>query len=228
MGRLHERRQCIVALLKSHGALDQLELLHEEIAKEQAQVEVLHEKYGIAQRVERGAAELKAEEAELTLRLQQDFQEQEEVVKEAIVAFEEISKELYGKGGTFSPTPSAKGPLFEIKMHAQDSPGIANMQVFCFDMMLMELCSRRSMGPGFLIHDSHLFDPVDKRQVASALSVGAQMAAKCSWQYIVMLNSDQLPAAEDRPVNFDLEAHIIPVRLSDKTESGGLFGIRFD
>lgn len=228
MATLHGRRQTIVALLKSHGALDQLERLHEEIAKEHAQVEVLNEKYDIARKVERGAAELKVEEAELTLRLQQDFQEQEDAVKDAIVAFEEISKELYGKGGTFSPTPSSRGPLFEIQMHAQDSPGIANMQVFCFDMMLMQLCSQRGIGPGFLIHDSHLFDPVDKRQVASALRVGAQMAANTGWQYIVMLNSDQVPAAEDRPAEFDIESHILPVRLSDKTESGGLFGIRFD
>lgn len=228
MAKLHARRQSTASLLKAHGALDQLELLHESLAKEQAALEVLNEKYDIARRVERGAAELKAQEAELTLRLQQDFQEQEEAVKEAIVAFEEVSKELYGKGGTFSPAPTSKGPGFKITMHALDSPGIANMQVFCFDMMLMELCSRRGIGPGFLIHDSHLFDPVDKRQVASALKVGAQMAEQCGWQYIVMLNSDQLPATEDRPDDFELEGSILPVRLSDKSESGGLFGIRFD
>ena len=199
MTQLQDRRRNIVAVLKSHGALDQLERLHEELARDQANVEVLRERFNIALKVEKGAAELRVEEGELALRLQQDYQEQNVPISEAILAFESISRQLYGRGGTFSPETSAKGPRFDVKIHAQDSPGISNMQVFCFDMMLMQLCSERSVGPGFLVHDSHVFDPVDKRQVASALKVGAEMAKKYSWQYIVTLNSDQIPGEHDRP-----------------------------
>ena len=36
------------------------------------------------------------------------------------------------------------------------SKGIKNMQIFCFDMMLMRLCAKRNIGPGFLIHDFSL------------------------------------------------------------------------
>src|SRR5258705_9960023 len=45
---------------------------------------------------------------------------------------------------------------------------------FCFDLMLTEMNIRRGRGPGFLIHDSHLFDGVDERQVAKALQLGAE------------------------------------------------------
>ena len=47
------------------------------------------------------------------------------------------------------------------------------MQIFCFDMMLMKLCAERGIGPGFLIHDSHLFDGVNERQVAKDIQIGA-------------------------------------------------------
>ena len=67
------------------------------------------------------------------------------------------------------------------------------MQIFCFDMMLMEICQKQGRGPGFLIHDSHLFDGVDERQVAKALQLGAERAEASGFQYIVTMNSDALP-----------------------------------
>jgi uncharacterized protein YydD (DUF2326 family) len=76
------------------------------------------------------------------------------------------------------------------------------------------------------VHDSHLFDGVDERQVGRALAAGAQIAAKCGWQYLVTLNSDTLPKSV--PEGFDLAKHILPVQLTDSDEDGGLFGIRFD
>ena len=118
-------------------------------------------------------------------------------------------------------TPGINGPAFDVKIHAVKSKGIGNMQIFCFDQMLARLCSARKTGPGFLIHDSHLFDGVDERQVGKALQVGSQIAESIGWQYIVTLNSDVLPGA------FTVSESILPNRLTDATESGGLFGVRF-
>ena len=42
---------------------------------------------------------------------------------------------------------------------------------------------------------------------------------------ITMNEEDALPA--ESPKDFDLEQYIIPTRLTDATEDGGLFGIRF-
>ena len=42
------------------------------------------------------------------------------------------------------------------------------MEIFCFDIALQQIVTKRYGGPGFLIHDSHLFDGVDERQVAGA------------------------------------------------------------
>ena len=91
--------------------------------------------------------------------------------------------------------------------------------------MLMRLCADRQMGPGFLIHDSHLFDGVDERQVGRALSVGAEFAQRYGWQYIVTMNEDALPRT--LPDGFSLRDYELPVRLTDDQEDGGLFGFRF-
>ena len=100
------------------------------------------------------------------------------------------------------------------------------MQIFCFDLMLTEVCVRRGRSPRFLIHDSHLFDGVDERQVAKALQLGAERAERDGFQYIVTLNSDSIPR-EGFGHGFDVESYIVGTRLTDAVDSGGLFGLRF-
>jgi uncharacterized protein YydD (DUF2326 family) len=110
-------------------------------------------------------------------------------------------------------------------MQGSRSKGIKNMQIFCFDMMLMRLCAKRRVGPGFLVHDSHLFDGVDGRQVISALKVGAETAKELGFQYIVTMNEDD--AFKEKTAGFDLRDFVLPTVLTDAREDGGLFGFRF-
>jgi uncharacterized protein YydD (DUF2326 family) len=100
------------------------------------------------------------------------------------------------------------------------------MKIFCFDSMLFEAVSDRLEGPRFFVHDSHLFDGVDARQVRGAILFGAKTADAHSGQYIIAMNSDELEAsgAASAPMVID---GILPVRLTDD-ERGGLFGFRFD
>ncbi|MDR0535859.1 MAG: DUF2326 domain-containing protein [Puniceicoccales bacterium] len=142
-----------------------------------------------------------------------------------MLAFEETSKRLYESAGSMTVEETSNGPQFQFPMQGSRSKGIKNMQIFCFDMMLMRLCAKRGIGPGFLVHDSHLFDGVDGRQVASALKVGAETAQELGFQYIVTMNEDD--AFKERVDGFDLKDHVLPVVLTDAKEDGGLFGFRF-
>jgi len=146
-------------------------------------------------------------------------------LSEAILAFEETSRRLYESAGSMTVEETSNGPAFQFPMQGSRSKGIKLMQVFCFDMMLMRLCAKRGVGPGFLIHDSHLFDGVDGRQVVSALKVGAETAEELGFQYIVTMNEDD--AFKESVEGFDVREHVLPVVLTDAGESGGLFGIRF-
>ena len=100
------------------------------------------------------------------------------------------------------------------------------MKVFCYDLMLSQLWSQRPNNPGFLIHDSIIFDGVDERQRALALELAANVAEKFGFQYICTINSDAAPNAEFDP-GFDLNSHVRLV-LSDKDEASRLLGLRFE
>jgi uncharacterized protein YydD (DUF2326 family) len=224
--RLDERRAEIMGILKSHGALDHFTKLQGEVARIEADVQSLKQRFESAEKLEGTKTELDIERNLLLLRLRRDFVEEKERLNEAILAFEETSRQLYESAGSILIDESTNGPQFKFPMQGSRSKGIKNMQIFCFDMMLMRLCAKRGFGPGFLVHDSHLFDGVDGRQVISALRVGAETAAELGFQYIVTMNEDD--AFKETEAGFDLNDYVLPLRITDATEDGGLFGMRFD
>jgi uncharacterized protein YydD (DUF2326 family) len=222
---LDKRRAEIMTILESHGALEQFSNLQGEQGRLEAEIQSLTERFELAEQIEGTKNELDIERNNLVLRLRRNFSEQETALSEAILAFEEISRSLYESAGSMTIEPSNNGPVFEFPMQGERSKGIKNMQIFCFDMMLMRLCHQKNIGTGFLVHDSHLFDGVDGRQIISALKIGAQTAEKLGFQYIVTMNEDD--AFKERIKGFDLNDYVLPVSLTDATEDGGLFGCRF-
>lgn len=224
-GQLDKRRAEIMAVLESHGALEQFSSLQGEQGRLKAEVESLVKRFELAEQIEGTKNELDIERNNLVLRLRRNFSEQETALSEAILAFEGISQSLYESAGSMTIEPSNNGPSFEFPMQGERSKGIKNVQIFCFDMMLMQLCYKKNIGPEFLIHDSHLFDGVDGRQIISALKIGAQNAQKLGFQYIVTMNEDD--AFKETIEGFDLNDYVLPVNLTDATEDGGLFGCRF-
>jgi uncharacterized protein YydD (DUF2326 family) len=223
--RLDERRAAVMVVLRSHGALDQFSRLQGEAGRIEATVESLRQRFEAAEQLEGTKNELEIERNRLTLRLRRDFSEQRARLSEAILAFEEISRRLYESAGSMTVDETSNGPAFQFPMQGSRSKGIKNMQIFCFDMMLMRLCTSHGVGPGFLIHDSHLFDGVDGRQLISALKGGAETAQELGFQYLVTMNEDD--AFKETVAGFDLRDHVLPTVLTDAEESGGLFGFRF-
>jgi uncharacterized protein YydD (DUF2326 family) len=222
---LDQRRAELMGILKSHGALDQFLKLQGELGRMESEVESLRQRFEAADQLEGTKNELEIERNRLTIRLRRDFAEQKDRLSEAIVAFEETSQRLYESAGSMTIDETSNGPMFKFPMQGERSKGIKNMQIFCFDMMLMRLCAKRQIGPGFLIHDSHLFDGVDGRQVISALRLGAEISKELGFQYIVTMNEDD--AFKEVIEDFDLNDYVLPTRLTDATVDGGLFGIRF-
>jgi len=223
--QLDQRRAEIMGILRSHGALDQFLKLQGELGRLESEVKSIRQRFEAAEQLEGTKNELEIERNRLTIRLRRDFSEQNDRLAEAIVAFEETSQRLYESAGSMTVDETSNGPIFKFPMQGQRSKGIKNMQIFCFDMMLMRLCAKRQIGPRFLIHDSHLFDGVDGRQVISALRLGSEISQELGFQYIVTMNEDD--AFKESVEGFDLNDYIIPIRLTDATEDGGLFGIRF-
>jgi uncharacterized protein YydD (DUF2326 family) len=223
---LDQRRSQVMMFLNSHGALDQFVALQAEQGRLHGEVESLRRRFEAASQLEETSASLESERAHLQERLRQDFAERSAVLDDAIRGFNAIVEELYGESGRVEFHVTHNGPDIRIAIPGDRSRGIGNMEIFCFDMMLQTMCARQNIGPRILIHDSHLFDGVDPRQAARALTVGARLAKEVGFQYIVTLNSDAL--AEVPRIEFNLDEFVIRQRLTDATEDGGLFGIRFE
>ena len=224
---LDQRRGQLMNLLKSGGALEHYTGLHEELARIEADIEIMRQKRSVIEKLDNMKIELNLERTRLVQALRDDIHGREEIVREIILTFEELSQSLYERAGSLTISETLNGPLINVHIAADRSKGITNMQIFCFDFMLAEICTRYGRWPGFLIHDSHLFDGVDERQVAKALQLGAQRATSAGFQYIVTLNSDSMPT-DGFADGFDLRDYVVEPRLTDATETGGLFGLRFN
>lgn len=193
--------------------------------RQQAQTEAIRQRFQAAEQLEGNRTQLQIDRGRLLQQLRRDMDEQGTRVAEAITTFESVSQALYEEAGNLTLNPTDNGLKVEVQIQGQRSRDTNNTKIFCFDMTLMRICAARGIGPRFLVHDSHLFDGVDERQVARALQLGAETAEQCGWQYIVTLNSDDVPSGF--PEDFDFESHVLAIRLTDETEDGGLFGFRF-
>jgi len=140
----------------------------------EARVQELRQQFEAAERLENFEAELDVERSQIAQRIRQDHAERDATLREAIVTFEDIASALYDDAGRLEIEESANGPEFKIRIQGDRSSGVRNMEIFGLDMTVMKLCSERGIGPGFLIHDSHLFDGVDERQVGQALGIAAR------------------------------------------------------
>lgn len=225
--RLDQRRSDVMGVLQSSGALEQYTEMQGELSRVNAEAETLRQKFDTAEALEKGSVTQNLERARLSERLQQDLAEQRSVVDSATVLFEQISRALYedGRSGSLIVEATSNGPRFDVQIQGKKSKGVTNMQTFCMDMTLMVLNRIRGRTPGFLVHDSHLFDGVDERQIGIALATGARLAKEHNFQYLVTMNTDVLP--KELPTGFDLKPHVLSTRLTDNGEDGGLFGIRF-
>lgn len=220
------RKQILISL-QGKGAFEDLVGMQRDLARIEAEHASLIERFKAAEKLEGEGAELKVDRIELQRRLQADHATHSEKLNAATLRISELISKLYdNREGRFEIAATDNGPEFNIHIEGDRGSGIRSMEIYCMDIALFEAVHSRFNGPGFLIHDSHLFDGVDARQILSALLIGQTSASELR-QYIVTLNSDiyeSLPFPED----FDPDAAILPARLSDEGETGGLFGFRFD
>lgn len=227
LAELDTERRNTLKILEGRGALEDFLSLQRELAELDAGAASLRERYKAATVLEGESTQLELDRTGLKKRLQEDHEQRAEALNRAILLISESIAALYeDRTGRFEVAATDNGPEFRISIEGDRGGGIASMEIFCLDLSLFTIVHERFNGPGFLVHDSHLFDGVDERQVAIALQLGAS-AAGVERQYIVTMNSDifdRLPL----PQEFDRGAIILPTRLSDASETGGLFGFRFD
>jgi uncharacterized protein YydD (DUF2326 family) len=194
--------------------------------KSNSEIADLLHRLALAEKFEGLKIDAKAEKVDAERSLRDELRERKELIEEAISTFQEISGSIYASPAEFDIAASSTGPKFSIKESAILSDGINNMQIFTFDLTLATMSARRGYWPGFLVHDSHIFDGVDGRQIGAALKIGNERSRALNGQYIVTMNSDDLEKAQ-RETGEDFSSFVIDPVLTD-TETGGLFGFPFE
>ncbi|WP_290485467.1 DUF2326 domain-containing protein [Hyphomonas sp. UBA3195] len=220
-------------ILKSGIAIERYAALQSELTRlEQEQAELAVQIPRIRD-VNEERSILRDEIKDLIDLIELDVLERSDARTQATRLFAEISRQLYDEPGELSISKSRGVAGLEIgtNIRGKKSGGKSHMQIFCFDLMLAIITKENGKFPGFLVHDSHIFDGVDGRQIGLALQVASEKCEQYGIQYIVAMNSDDLEKirAEERASQeaiFDPAPYINSTRLSDN-ERGGLFGIRF-
>lgn len=219
------RRAELLQILQTYGALEEFTRLQQLYLTTEAQIKDIDTKIENLRRLEEGKSELRLEQELLQRRARHDYDERRTQREEAIALFNANSEALYDASGRLVIDVGPTGFRFGVEIERASSQGISSMKVFCYDLMLAQLWARRRPSPGFLIHDSTIFDGVDERQIAMSLQLAARFAEEGGFQYICLLNSDTIPWS-DLDSGFDLNA-FVRLRLTDETIEGGLLGIRF-
>ncbi|MFG1879995.1 ABC-three component system protein [Sphaerisporangium sp. NPDC049003] len=224
--QLGERQAILLRTLNSGGALDALTSLQYALAREQAHLESLRHRFQAAQALEASRREIEAKRLELEQEMVTDLEDRDSITREANALFNIYARRLYGEGRNpyLAFNPGRQRMQIEPRIEDDDSRGIHNMVIFCFDLTAAVVAHRAGRGPDFLVHDSHLYDGVDERQVARALQLAAEVTEMEQMQYIVSMNSDDLNKAVG--MGFDADPYIIEPHLTDQPD-GGLFGFRF-
>ena len=222
---LSEKRVDLLNLLKRHGALEEYTSLQSRFTEMISELENVKRKIENMKQFEEGQSKLKIDLELIQQKARIAMEERKEIRDKVISLFNSNSQKLYASPGILSIDVKESGYKFGVDIKREGSHGINNMEIFCYDLMKMQLLSEGKNSPNLLIHDSIIFADVDERQVANALELGKNESENKNFQYICTFNSDNIPQ-KDFSKDFNFEKYVI-LKLTDKDEKGGLFGLRF-
>lgn len=225
--RLDEKRANLLNLLNSTMALDAYSKAQADVTELDVRIARLNDRIIDFERLDDMDSSLKRMRLDAADSVREELRENDAAVEEMTSIFVSVCEEIYSdRKAKLSFDVDKKGVLkVAPKVDGDDSKGIKGADIFAFDLACVIVGSKAGAIPGFLVHDSHVFDAMDDRQLCSCLNIGARLSKEHGFQYIVMLNTDRLESAER--IGFDRGEYPISTVLTDRGENGGLFGARF-
>ena len=222
---LDERRAQLLGVLSTHGALQEHVRLRELHLDTVSRLNEINSRITNLRRFDEGQSDVKVRREFHLQDMRRELLERQSVKDQAVEFFDSNFQALYNAPGDLIMEVTESGFRFDVEFPRSGSQGVGNMIIFCYDLALAKLWSRRRPSPGLLIHDSTIFDGVDERQMALALELAQRESESHGFQYVCALNSDTVPHG-DFSEGFDLE-DFVRLRLTDESEEGGLLGVRY-
>lgn len=225
--RVDAERARVMDLLKQSMALETFRTAEVDLSRLETLIADLETRIKQAEALTKGKLHLKAMSLQSETALRTERSERTSMLDDSMALFSRLGDEIYtDRSVSLLIEPTSKGSLrITPKIDGDASTGISEVKIFLLDMVCLISAIRIDRAPRILVHDSLLYDSMDDRQVASCLNIGARLADKHGFQYIVTMNSDRLDSVAQE--GFDRRDYVIDPVLTDKGNSGGLFGFRF-
>ncbi|MFE5158048.1 DUF2326 domain-containing protein [Streptomyces sp. NPDC056697] len=220
---LVESRNSILAVLDAGGALEELAAIQNEQIQASARIVEIEAALSNVRELAEAQEDVRLQKAQLRQETARDLSANRRKLDSVASRFDQMMQELYSVGGVLTSEVDDLGYKFTIKVSTSASGGVTRMQLLCFDLTLLAEGFSENHHPGFLIHDSAIFDGVDPRQVAAALSLVKKTVSNFGGQYICTMNSNDVPEAIRKEDWFTQGIR----RVVLDTEKGGILGTSF-
>ena len=224
----------LIKYLGDHQALDVFLSISDKTASMKTKLESL-EKYQALQAEYkeklRNAEKIQLEQSEIT---ENYIAEIESDINELRDYFRSLAKRFYPTAVAGLSVNNNEGDNLlryniDAKIESDNSDGINNVKIFCYDMTL--LFKGQNHNIDFIFHDSRLFDGIDERQKTELFKIVYEEFANSRKQYIATVNQNQLNEIKDY-MEPELFQKIINdntvLTLTDDDESEKLLGITVD
>ncbi|MBF2761468.1 MAG: DUF2326 domain-containing protein [Ectothiorhodospiraceae bacterium AqS1] len=214
---LSDRKQNLLEILQSSGALETLTELRRSLDNLESQAEALKARINDRKRFDRRKDEIAQEIIGIKKLMKFDLDDRREIVDEAISLFAEYTQKIYDTPAKLGIDVSDKnsGYRFTLTIDRERSREVNQMLAFCFDLMVATLRARRGHPFPTLVHNSSTFADTDPKQHGLALQLAATTSKSEGFQYICCLNTGTLPYSHLR--GFDLDNYVW-LCLSDDLE----------
>lgn len=219
-------RASSLEILSTHGALQEMTKLQERHVETRGKLDRVRARISEIKDLTARKRDVKVHKTELAKVAEQDHEQRRDVWTVPVRLFNDNSLALYKSPGRLVIDITESGFKYDVEISRSGSEGVGKMQVFCFDLMLLQLMAKTPSRLDFLVHDSGLYDGVDERQRALALERAKEITEQTGTQYICTLNSDMVPLAEFSK-GFEFDKHV-RLTLTDKNPSDSLLGFQFE
>ena len=140
VAELSLRRNELLEVINSGGALAQYRKLDNQMASVRSEFQATQRQLELAEKLDTMRSDLKVQRAEAERRISQDLVERKSIVEEAALIFDDISQRLYDQPAIFDIVADKEGLNFKIEAPEIASDGIKQVQIFTFDLTLATLC----------------------------------------------------------------------------------------
>lgn len=220
--------------LGAHQALDVVIKVSDRLKDLEAQKDKLQNYEELIGNYHKKSLEIKESFIKYTQKTEEYLEEIKPIIKEKQEFFRKLAKRFYPNNTSGITVYTNEGEnqqryTIEAKIESDNSDGINNVKIFCYDMTM--LFRGHGHQVKFSFHDSRLFDGIDEKHKAEIFKVVNELFSHTDYQYIATLNQNQLNEVKsiltEQEYREIVEQNII-LTLTDEDDSEKLLGVKVD